>query len=127
MIAEAQQHVPAAEQIERGTPWRRGRVQAAGGVGDKVVVLGGPTRQAPPYGQNPRTTPRPPRAPEPENPSGLPPAEKVNSAELLIRTALPEGTFSGPVSGYLYFWFSGKASKIKSVELLYRDAVLKLK
>jgi hypothetical protein len=113
--------------MERRQWQQSGGVQAAGGVEDKVVIVGGPPRQTPPYGQQPRSTPRPPRAPEPENPSGLPPAEKVNSAELVVRTALPEGAFAGPVSGYLYFWFTGKASKIKSVELLYRDAALKLK
>jgi hypothetical protein len=108
--------------------WQQGRgVQAAGGVGDDVVVLGGPPRQTPPYGQEPRTTRRPPRAPDSENRSGLPAPEKVNPEELVVRTAFPEGTFSGPVSGFLFFPFSGKASKIKSVDLLYHDATLKLK
>jgi hypothetical protein len=52
---------------------------------------------------------------------------KTEVKELVVRTAVPEGTFAGTVSGYLYFGFTGKASKIKSVELLYRDATLKLK
>jgi hypothetical protein len=109
--------------------WRQPRgVQATGGVGDKVVILGGPPNQRPPYGEEPqRRLPAPPRAPEPDNPSGMPPAEKVNSEDLVVGTALPEGTFAGPVSGYLYFAFNGKASKIKTVDLLYGDAVLKLK
>jgi len=108
--------------------WQQTRgVQAVGGVGDQVVIVGGPPRQNPPYGQEPRTTPRPPRVPPPDNPSGLPPAEKVTAEELVVKTALPDGDFAGPVSGFLYFPFNGKASKIKSVELHYHDATLKLK
>ncbi len=108
--------------------WQQPRgVQATAGAGDGGIVIGGPRRQTPPYGQEPRTGPRPPRAPEPENPSGLPPAEKVSAEDLVVRTAFPDGSFAGPVSGFVYFRFTGKASKIKSVDLLYRDTVLKLK
>lgn len=46
---------------------------------------------------------------------------------MIVKTAFPEGEFRGAVSGYVYFPFTGKASKIKSVELLYGDARLKLK
>src|SRR3954453_14543523 len=41
--------------------WQQSRgVQATGGMGDKVVIVGGPPRQTPPYGQEPRRTPAPP-------------------------------------------------------------------
>jgi hypothetical protein len=71
--------------------------------------------------------PAPPRAPAPEDRSGQPPAEPVRLDEVIVKTALPEGEFRGAVSGYLYFPFTGKASKIKSVELHYGEARLKLK
>jgi hypothetical protein len=101
--------------------------QATVGRGDDVVVLGGPSQQMPPYGVPRGRTPAPPRAPEPENRSGLPSAEPVRLDEVIVKTAFPDGDFRGPVSGYLYFPFTGKASKIKSVELLYHDTRLKLK
>jgi hypothetical protein len=44
-----------------------------------------------------------------------------------MKTALPAGDFAGAVSGYLYFFYKGKPSKIKTVELVYKDAVLQLK
>lgn len=112
--------------IER-QEWRQPRgVQATAGMGDDVVILGGPTRGQPPYG-NRRTTPMPPRAPEPENRSGIPPAPPVRAEELVVSTAFPAGEHRGPVSGFLYFPYTAKASKIRSVELIYDDARLKLK
>ena len=61
----------------RRSEWQRTRgVEATGGIGDTAVVLGAP-QQVPPYGNPPRRTPLPPRAPEPENPSGLPRPEPV--------------------------------------------------
>jgi len=102
-------------------------VQATAGTGNDSVIIGGPTRQMPPYGGTGRRTPTPPRAPEPENRSGLPPPEPVKLTELVVNTALPEGSFRGPVSGFLYFPFSGKASKVRTVELHYGDVRLKLK
>jgi len=45
----------------------------------------------------------------------------------LIRTALPEDPHPGAVSGFIYFPYGGKASGLKSIELLFQDAVLKLK
>jgi hypothetical protein len=118
-------HMVVAAQTQRQWYPTRG-VQATAGSGDDIVILGGPTRQMPPYG-NGRRTPTPPRAPEPENRSGLPPAETVSADELIPATALPEGDFKGPVSGYIYFPFTGKASKVRRVDLLYGDAILRLK
>ncbi len=45
----------------------------------------------------------------------------------MIRTALPEGSFKGPVSGFLYFPWKGKPKSIKKLDLLYDDAVLELR
>jgi hypothetical protein len=107
--------------------WRQQRgLQTTAGMGNDSVILGAPPRQTPPYGGTSRT-PAPPRAPEPENRGGLPPPEKIPADELVIESALPEGEFRGPVSGFLYFPFRGKASKIRSVELVFDDTTLKLK
>jgi hypothetical protein len=107
--------------------WMQPRgVQATAGRGGDVVIVGGPQRQ-PPYGGVPRRTPAPPRAPEPENRSGLPPAEPVRAEELVVNTAFPEGVFKGPVSGYLYFPFTGRASRVRRVQLLYGGVSLELK
>ena len=41
--------------------------------------------------------------------------------------ALPEGNFQIEKHGYLYFYYKGKLANLKSLELLYRGAVFKLK
>src|SRR5262245_54319662 len=113
--------------IER-SEWKYPRgVQATAGMGNDTVVVGGPTRQSPPWAGTTRRTPTPPRAPEPENRSGLPPAEPVKLTDLVVNAALPQVDFRGPVSGFLYFSFTGKASKIRTVSLVYGDTTLKLK
>jgi hypothetical protein len=53
--------------------------------------------------------------------------EPVKPEELLAETALPEGEHGGAVSGFLYFAYKGKAGTIKSLELLYSEAVVKLR
>jgi hypothetical protein len=85
-------------------------------------------RQTPvyPQGQGGQTPPVP-RAPRPDYERNLPRGEDVKATELVTQTALPEGSFAGAVSGYLYFYFRGNASKIRTVELLYGGATLKLK
>ncbi|MEO8593801.1 MAG: hypothetical protein ABI759_10810 [Candidatus Solibacter sp.] len=77
-------------------------------------------------GPQQRRMPTPPRAPDGDYPdSARKPVERAE--DILIRTALPNGSFKGPVSGFLYFPYTGKASSVKTAELLYQDAVLKLK
>jgi hypothetical protein len=46
---------------------------------------------------------------------------------LLTETALVEGPHHSAISGFLYFPFGGKVKSIKTLELLYQDAVLKLR
>jgi hypothetical protein len=106
--------------------WKRPKgVEATAGVGNDTVILGAPQRQ-PTYGTIGRT-PAPPRAPEPDYRGNVPAGEPVRADELLPRTALPDGTFKGPVSGFVYFPYTGKVTKIRTVELLYGDISLKLK
>ena len=111
---------------------QRPTVVAGAGVGDTGVILGRP-RQVERFPGDPagRTRlPAPPRAPEPEDRSGLEKTAPATPAEVAVDAALPEGTARGPVSGYLYFAYQGKISKIKSLELLYTNetasAMLKL-
>lgn len=120
----AQMVVAAIQRSE----WRYPRgPQASVGMGNDTVTLGGPTQQVPPYGGPTRRTPTPPRAPAPEDRSGLPKPEPVKVTELVVTAALPDGAFKGPVSGFVYFPYTGKASKVRTVTLLYGDASLKLK
>jgi hypothetical protein len=74
--------------------------------------------------------PAPPRAPAPEDRSGLE-KEEVRPADLVVQAALPEGPAKSEVKGYLYFPYRGAIKKIKSLQLIYRgpagDADLKLR
>jgi hypothetical protein len=102
--------------------WRTSgpRIEGGVGVGDGGVVFGGPPglgRPAPPS----------PRAPEPEDRSGLARKEALSAPDLMVRVGLPNGSFDGPVSGFLYFFRKGKIKSITSLELLYEGTVLKLR
>ena len=120
----AQMVVAAIQRSE----WRYPRgPQATVGAGNDTVILGGPTQRTPPWGGPGGRTPAPPRAPAPEDRSGIEKPEPVKLTELVVSAALPEGEHKGPVAGFLYFPFTGKASKVRSVELLYGEARLKLK
>ena len=100
----------------------RSGVEAGVGAGGAGVILGRPR----PMERFPDDTrpgrsrlPAPPRAPAPEDPSGLGKSPPVSAEELVVATALPEGEFRGPVAGYLYFAHKGKPKSIRSLELLY--------
>jgi hypothetical protein len=102
------------------------RVEAGTGMGDARVTLGQPRPAQIPGIPMPRQVPQPTRVPK-DDPSGLPPSERVKPEKLVLDTALPQGEARRPVSGFLYFAYSGKASSIKSLELRYEDAILKLR
>jgi hypothetical protein len=99
------------------------------GVGGVNIGLGYPQGRDPVTGApDRRRLPNPPRAPDAGAPGGSEPKERVRPEELLIRTALPEDPHSGPVSGFLYFpYLRGQASGLKSIDLLFQDAVMRLK
>jgi hypothetical protein len=104
------------------------QVEAGGGVGTTGVILGRPAPSQIPGQPVPQPAPqsRIPRVPAPDY--GGPQAEpRVTASELVVQMALPEGESHGPVSGFLYFPFGGKTASIKSLELIYEDAVLKLR
>lgn len=111
--------------IER-PQWQSGpRMEGGAGIGGVILGIPGAGGQGGP-GQG-RPLPAPPRAPDPNRPPGIDAPEQVSPNELLARTAFPSGEFKGPVSGFIYFPYRGKTSSIKSLDLLYGDAVLRLK
>lgn len=68
-----------------------------------------------------------PRKPPPPSAGGGRSQQEVRAEDIAVRSALPEGEFKQPVSGFLYFQYRGKPSSIKSLELVYDRAVLKLR
>ncbi|MGO9257683.1 MAG: hypothetical protein ACLQU1_15430 [Bryobacteraceae bacterium] len=108
--------------------WRETpRLEAGAGIGDAGVILGAP-RPAQVPGQPPRTG-QPLPAPPDADPgvAGVPRTPPVTAAELLVQTALQEGKHHLPASGFLFFPYRGKAGSLKTVELLFEDAAVKLR
>jgi hypothetical protein len=101
-------------------------LEAGGGIGNTGVILGRPRPSDIPQAPGQRS-PQPPGAPDPGPPGGIAPERRATAVEIAAQAALPEGEFNGPVSGFLYFPFKGKAGSIKSVELIYNDTILKLR
>jgi hypothetical protein len=96
------------------------------GMGGSGVGMGAPRTQSPfPGGQDPNRLPTPPGAPDAD--PNVPPKETVKPEDVLMKTALPAGMHKGPVSGFIYFAWKGKASSIKSIDLLYDGVLLKLR
>ncbi len=62
-------------------------------------------------------------------PAQVPHAQTTQSKpeQVLIETALPQGEHHAPVSGFLFFAYSGRVQAIKSLELRYEDAILRLR
>lgn len=108
------------------------RLEVGGGLGDAGVIYGRPepVERFPgdPRARNP--LPRPPRAPDPPNPSGIERRPPPAADEIAVESALAEGPTRAAVAGYLYFPFRGKTRSIKSLHLLYAgpegEAVLPL-
>jgi hypothetical protein len=108
----------------RHPEWRqRSGVQ----VGAGPVILGAPQTQPPFPGAPQPRHPAPPRAPEENPPGGIEKPKATTAEEVLIQTALPTDPHRGPVSGFLFFPYTGKTSSIKSLELTWQGAVLKLR
>ena len=108
--------------------WKPPREHAEGGVGlgNVGVVINAPQANPNPFPTSRTAGPPPPVEIPKDNPSGVskPP---LDPSELLLATALEEGQHHAPVSGFLYFPFRGNLRSIKTLELLYQDAVLKLR
>ena len=112
----------------QNSDWQSGpRLEGEGGMGNTGVILGRPVPQQVPGGQQPPQPRRIPGAPPQDDPGGIAPERRVTAPELVVQTGLPEGHFRGAVSGFLYFPYRGRSSSIKTLDLLYEDAVLKLR
>lgn len=99
---------------------RRPELVAGAGIGGADVILGRPRQVGRFPGDSRPIENRLP--PPPSTGAGgvpRPEAEPVDAAALAVTQALPEGEIRVPVTGYIYFPFQGKLSKVKSVELLY--------
>jgi hypothetical protein len=110
--------------------WRqRPTMEAGGGVGPIGVGMGGPQNR-PPFPGAPTPQPRypnPPRAPDAGAPGGIERPKLTTPEETLVQTALPTDSHRGPVSGFLFFPYTGKTSSIKSLVLTWQGAALKLR
>jgi hypothetical protein len=121
MVAESLKH---PEWQQRGGGWP----EMSGGVGNTGVVLGGPPRNQDPFpGSRPPGQTPPQTVPIPRDNGGVQKQAPVKADELLLQTALVEGEHHAAFSGFLFFPYKGKTSGIKSLELLYDDAVFKLR
>jgi hypothetical protein len=102
----------------------RPTVEATAGVGDTGVILGRPvpTERFPgdPRPQQSRLPPRP-KVSDQTSPSGEAQPPEAPLEETVQRSAFPEGTVHGSVSGYLFFPFHGKTKSIRSLELVYES------
>jgi hypothetical protein len=103
-------------------------VEATAGVGNARVILGGPPHTPLPTGDPPGGAgPTIPRVPKPDPPEGIDMQPVKTADEIAVEAALPDGKNRAPVSGFLYFIYTGRTKSIKQVVLLYRDTVLKLR
>ncbi len=120
MVAASLQH-PEWEQP-------RPNAEIDAGTGNAGVAIGGPPRNPHPFpGSNEPGTELPPRVEVPkDNPGGVE-KEQVKAEVVAVETALVEGPHQAAFSGFLYFPYRGKPGSVKTLELLYQDAVLKLK
>lgn len=120
MVAASLQHPEWKEPVGLIT-------EAGAGVGDTGVMIGGPPGNPNPFPGAPPNGHPPPTVKIPkDNPSGVE-KDPVQADELLRETALVEGPHRGAFSGFLYFPFRAKISSIKTLELLYQQAALKLR
>jgi hypothetical protein len=109
--------------------WQQQRTTMDAQAGPVGVGTGYPPNR-PPFPGAPPTQPRypaPPRAPDAGPPGGIEKKQPANPAEVLVQTALPVNPHRGPISGFLYFPYTGKTSSIKSLELVWEGAILKLR
>lgn len=108
--------------------WRdASHVEAGASAGGGTVILGAPRQVPMPIpGQPPQPRKPLPDPGETADRAGVPHESPVTADDLLTQTALPGGQTRKPVSGFIYFPYHGKAGALKSVELLFEDAVLKL-
>jgi hypothetical protein len=102
---------------------RQSPISGSVGAGPLDIPIG---QQGPVPGGPQNRRPAPPRTTESDPGNGVE-RQRVSAEEVLMQTALPAGPHKGPVAGFVYFPYSGKTSSLKTVELVYGQATLKLK
>jgi hypothetical protein len=114
--------------LEKHSEWNPAGPGAAAGAcaGSHCVNLGAPPTAGPYPGQPVPGTGLPPRVEIPRDNAGVE-KQPVHPDELLVETSLVEGTHHTAISGFLFFPYRGRMSAIKTLELLYGDAILKLR
>ncbi len=100
--------------------------EGGGSIGNVGVVINAPQANPNPFPTSRTSGPPPPVEIPKDNPSGVT-KQQVDPSTLLLATALEEGQHHAPISGFLYFPYRGNLKSIKTLELLYHDAVLKLR
>ena len=84
------------------------------------IILGRP-QSVERFPGDPEARQRMPSPPKPtlDDRSGQDKEPQVTADQLAVQAALPAGEVHGPVSGYLYFAYTGKIKRIRSLELDY--------
>lgn len=100
-------------------------VEAGVGLPGRDIVFGRrqPVQRFP---GDPRAYPEPQRNPNGQVIDSGQPAP-IDYENLVKRAALPEGKFNRPLAGLIFFPYDGKLKKIRTVELLIDEIVLKLR
>jgi hypothetical protein len=101
-------------------------IEATAGTPNGRVTLGAPPDTPLPTG-DPPGYPRTAPLPQPDPPGGIEREPRASASQVAVECALPEGPQRAPISGFLYFAYSGNTKSIKSLVLHYRDAELKLR
>jgi hypothetical protein len=101
-------------------------VEATAGTPNGRVTLGTPPHTPLPTG-DPPGYPRTAPLPQPGPPGGIEARPRASASQVAVECSLPDGPQRPPISGFLYFAYSGNTKSIKSLVLHYRDAELKLR
>ena len=101
-------------------------IEASAGTPNGGVTVGAPPHTPLPNG-DPRGYPRTAPLPQPAPPGGIEPEPRASASQIAVECALPDGSQGLPISGFLYFSYSGSTKSIKSLVLHYHDAELKLR
>ncbi len=98
-------------------------LEASGGIGG--INVGTRTPSGPRFPNDPTPEPgsrhpQPPQVPE-DNPAGIQPEPPPRPEQIVLQASLPNGEFSWPVSGYLFFAYKRNTKSIHSLDLLWKN------
>jgi hypothetical protein len=97
----------------------RPHLDSDAGVGPVTISTGrDPVQPKFPGDSNPANIPLPPRTQSSDDPLQRKPVDPVQA---ISNAALPEGRHGTPISGYLFYAYTGKLKRVKHVELEYNS------